>query len=223
MTKAEMAEHAAQCRALTAEARGARQKGQHAEAIRLALAACAYVDGMMQYARRYEDAEIDSVEAIDIILACAPLIFHTEGLDAVCALLKEQRRVERNTAADMGERLEKAQELMGDAYRLWKHLEQHPGMRQDQLRETLGGEQGRWRRLAEEWEEMGIVRREAEGGSYRLTLTVSLDDVVKGKCSECGAVCEDAKVAFLRERACARCGQAAWFVILVPEAAGARA
>ena len=103
---------------------------------------------------------------------------------------------------------------MWDAYRLWEHLEKRPDARQDELRQDLGGDQNRWRRMSETWEEMGVVRRTPEGRSYRLTLVTRMDQTVFGKCPSCGVIGKTSKTKLMDDVTCPKCQTVGKFVIL---------
>lgn len=214
MTKAEMEADRAEYDALMARARLAIHQGLYREAVELAMSSWKHIDGMMQYKRKYEDKEFASIDAIDVVLQYAPLVFDCRSLEALESLLKDQRRIEKNTSEDLGDKLAQARALMWDAHRLWDYLERHDSIRQDDLRATFGGDQDRWRSLAVTWERMGLVRRTSEGGSYRLALVTRMDEAVPGKCSSCGTVEEAPKIRFLEERVCSNCRAGVFFVIL---------
>lgn len=214
MTKAEMERHQADHDATLDEARFALQSRSWHKAIAFAVSSWQYLDGMMQYERKYEGREFTRLESIDIVLRLAPLLFDLSSLDKLASLLKSQRRIDKNASADLAADLSKARSLVWQAHKLWNHLQQHPGFRQDELRTTLGDDQERWRRLSEAWEEMGIIRRAPERGSYRLTFATRLDMRVLGKCPSCGALCKARKVKLLNEAKCPKCGTETRFVIL---------
>ena len=214
MTKAEMEEHRNIYQAFLAHARTASQAGLYREAVNLAVFAWEHIDGMMQYERKYEKREFASIEAIDIVLKYAPLLFDLPRLDALESLLQERRRIDRDTSEDLGEKLTEARELMWDAHRLWNHIEQSPGVRQDALRQLLGGDQERWRSICEAWEKMGLLGRTQQGNSYCLELLTRMGEVVSAKCSYCGCIVEAPKAMLLEVLTCTTCRSAAVFVIL---------
>ena len=197
-----------------AKVRSAQQEGLYSDAVKLALLSWEHIDGMMQHARKYEDREFGSIDAIDVVLKYAPLLFDFQSLRALETLLKNERRIERDTSENLTDNLATARALMWDAHRLWDHLEQHPDARQDELRTMLGGDQDRWRSLAEAWDKMCLVRRTPEANSYRLTLCTHLDEVVAAKCCSCGTVAKAPKATFLENLTCAACGNMSVFVIL---------
>src|SRR5262249_14234082 len=137
-----------------------------------------------------------------------------ESLNKLDAVLKGQRRIEKNASVNLAESRTRAREQMWDAHRLWNHLERHPNARQDELRKTLGGDQDQWRRVSETWEKMGVICRVAEGNSYRLSLATQLDEPVFAKCPTCGVVAKAPKAKFLDEAVCPKCHAHVSFVIL---------
>jgi hypothetical protein len=178
------------------------------------LGAWEHIDGMMQYDRKYLNREFTTIPAIEMILKYAPLLLAFLTLDILEDLLKTYKRIERDTSDDMGDKLAKSRARMWDNHRLWGHLENHPDVMQDDLREALGGDQGYWRSVAEGWEKMGLLRRIPEGASYRLALLTRMGQVVSGKCSSCGDIAQAPKAMFLEEMTCPKCRTAVQFVIL---------
>ena len=216
MKKAEMEHHREAYDHLMGCATSAERAGLHQKAVEFALAAWGHIDGMMQYERKYAEGEVLSIGAIEIVLRLAPLLLDFPNLDRLEALLKECRRIESNTSVPLAEKLNDARARMWENHRMWDHLERHPGCRQDELRQVLGGVQDRWRAVAEDWEKLGLLHRVAEGASYRLTFCTCMEDLVKAKCSTCGNVVEGNKRLFLAALTCSRCQVCGVFVILTP-------
>jgi len=214
MKKAEMEAHRDAYERLMNQARAAQRSGLYRKAIELALSSWDHIDGMMQYERRYSEKEFASIEAIDLVLKYAPLLFDFPSLDALEALLKERKRIERDTTEDLGANLADARALMWDAHRMWEQIEQNPGFRQDELRRTLDGEQETWRSIAEAWEKMGLLGRTPESGSYCLALSTRLGEIVPAKCSACGAIGRGPKAMFLEDTTCAACGTRVPFTLM---------
>ena len=214
MTKAEMEAHHRQYQALMSQARTAEESGSYAEAIEKALACSEHIDGMMQYERRFMQREFKSIGAIEMTAKYAPLLFDKASLAKMENLLKEYRRIEKNTSEQMGDKVAEAREMMREAHRLWNHIEKHPGCRQDELRRLFGGKQEQWRSIAEVWEKMGLIRRTPKDGSYCLAVSTRMDEPVRSKCPACAHVMESTKVKCLGEVACPQCKTSVVFVIL---------
>jgi hypothetical protein len=200
---------------LMRKVRAAHCDGRFQEAVELAVKALNNVDGMMQYESRFGDrSEYSSVDSIDYILRYAPLLFDLNSLERVAVVLKSQRRIDKNTTTDLATRLEVAESQMWEAHRLWDDLEEHGEVRQDELRQRLGGDQDEWRRMAETWEQMGVVQRTPDGGSYRVTITTCLGDTIRGKCPSCGVTGKATRERFLEEIKCPKCQATVHFVFV---------
>jgi hypothetical protein len=197
-----------------AAAREAARQGLYRRAVEEALEAWPFIDGMMQYARKYKQEEFDTIPAIDLVLQYAPLLLDFRQLDRLGALLKECRRIERDTEADVGEQLATARARMWAAHRLWDYIEQHPDVRQAELRSALGGQQQDWVDILTTWEEMGLLRRTRDSGTYRLALSTRMGEVISAKCPECGAVAEAPKAMLLDALRCAECSKHVVFVLI---------
>jgi hypothetical protein len=214
MTKADMQSHRDAYYACISEAKSAHKLGHFRQVVTSAVSSLDHIDGMMQYERKYENKESFSIEGIDLALKYAPLLFDFETLDKLETLLKTQRRIAKHGPANLEHGLSHARAAMWEARRFWNHLESHGETRQDQIRSTLGGDQHQWRVLAEAWQEMGLVSRTPENGSYRLSLSTDMDRVALGKCPACAAVAKAPKTKFLEKRHCPKCGATVLFVLL---------
>lgn len=214
MKKADLKEHAERYENQLSEAALAERNGFFRRAVQIAWESCRYVDGMMHYRERYEDAEFSSIRSLELILKLAPLLFDFDSLNQLEPWLKDARRVEKRTSDDLAEKIADARKLMWDAHRMWGHTEASPGTRQDQLRQQHGGDQDRWRGIAEKWERMGLLQRTPSGGSYELSLITRMGQIVSGKCSACGTITQAPKAMFLEDLTCPKCSQIADFVLL---------
>jgi hypothetical protein len=213
--KSELQSDAIQYRESLAAMRSAHREGRILDAIRVTVASLEFVDGMMQFERRFEDrSERKTVETIDYILRYAPLVFERNSLEIVAGILKSQKRIDKHASADLAENLRKATELTWEARRLWTELEQESEVTQDKLRKNFGGEQDRWRGIAEMWDEMGLIQRIPERNSYRISLTTRVTQIVRGKCPSCGATGKAAMGSFLEMITCPRCKSTSAFVLL---------
>jgi hypothetical protein len=213
--KAQLQREAGHYRASVEDMHAAHREGRYADAVGIATKGSQYVDGTMQYERRFESRdERKGIETIHYIFQYAPLVFDKVALETIADLLKSQKRIAKNTTADLSGELDSAIELMWDAHRLWSLLEQVPDAPQDKLRVTLGGDQDRWRAISESWSHMGLVHRVPERGSYRISLVTRITAEVRGKCSGCGATGKAAMGTFLEDLTCPKCKTTAKFVML---------
>ena len=78
-TKAELRAASIQYHLLLDQARQAKEQGLLAAAVETAVQAWPYLDQMMQYARKYEDEEFDTVGCVEIVLELAPALLHREA------------------------------------------------------------------------------------------------------------------------------------------------
>lgn len=216
--KAELEEDSRHYYRLISELQIAHKNCQYDQAIAHAVAAWEYVDGMMQFERRFENqADRWSLDCVEYALRYAPLLFHNETLVALSMLLRSQKRIDKYTTENLSTRLAQAFSLMFESHRLWDHLERTPDAHQDKFRTILGGDQDRWRWIVEQWASMGLVGRIPFQGSYKVSLTTRLETEVRAKCSACGVVAKAAKGRFWEPIKCPKCASIGYFVILVPE------
>jgi hypothetical protein len=218
--KAELQSDAIQYREAVVAMRAAHRERRILDAIKIAVDSFDYVDGMMQFERRFEDrSERRSVETINYILRYAPLVFDQTSLDKLGDVLKSRKRIDKYATADLTDNLRRANELMWDAHRLWTLLEHTTVMSQDKLRASLGGDQDRWRNIAETWDEIGLIERIPERCSYRIILATRTSAIVRGKCPKCGATGKAPMGTLLEVITCPKCNVASTFVILSMPAA----
>ena len=215
MKKAEMEAHNSQYDDYMAAAQSAEDHGLFKGAVKAAISAWEFIDGMMQYRAKYADAKFSSIPAIDLVLKYAPLLLDSKSLDRLEQLLRERRRIARNTSEDLAEELKAARSQMWENRRLLEYLQRTPDARQEELRKILGGAQDHWRSVAEAWEKMGLIHRMSRDGFYRLSLSTRLGQVVAAKCPSCGNVSEAPKGMFLEKVACPKCRKDVYFVLIV--------
>lgn len=215
MTKAEILASAEAYEGWFAQAKQARERGDFEEALRLAVEALPYVDGMMRHNEKVVDAEFESVGAIDFILTYAPAVFAGEALDALDALLKAKKRIDKQASADLGALARAARTRMLDYHRVWSTVEEQGSLLQAHLNDHLGGDQTYWRKLAERLEEVGAVKREFAGGTYYLSLRTNLEEVVEGICPRCEQRHRGVKEKMLEGGECLGCGETVTLVMCV--------
>ena len=214
MTIAEMELHHAAYDSLVEQAQSALREKRYYEAVQLAISAGEHIDGMIQYETKRVSAQISRIYGMEIVLRYAPLLLDLRSLDQLGQLLAQCRRIEKNVSTDYKQALAGARIRLWQCHRLWDLLETTSESRQDEVRQLLGGDQEEWRRIAGEWETMGLLRRSRDGGTCRLSLMTMMDEPVKAKCPSCGALAEGAKVQFLERICCSTCREPVLFVML---------
>ncbi len=193
--------------ALILQARQAKADRQYDRAIDLAIQCWVHVDSMMRYAQKYQDREFDSLECIDLVLELAPPLFHFESLDKLAALLKEQRRIDKQASADLAAKLAEARARMWEAHRAWSQVELQAASPCAPSSVALASLPGLW-------ESLGLLVWKQVGNDRVPGLAIGLDEQAKGKCSSCGAVAKAKKARFLSAGTCPRCKSDGFFVFL---------
>ncbi|MGE0608847.1 MAG: hypothetical protein AB7O62_17260 [Pirellulales bacterium] len=217
MTKAEKVYHRDQYYQLLSAAKIAVSNSLYSLGIERALAACEFVDGMMQYESKYEQREFSSVEAIDLILQWAPLIFDLQSLDRLAALLKSQKRIDRNASDDLTDNVARAKKWMWAAHAIWDQVERSPGIEIGTVSRLIGYEDNRCEEIVEAWKRMGLILLEPHGGKFRLLLATRTEGTVKAKCSSCGVLVRGTQRKLLDDQKCPKCTRIVAFVTVARE------
>lgn len=216
MKKAEMEEHVEQYLNIMEKVSRMERLGLIQSAVKLAVSAWDHIDGMMQYENRYADREFSTIPAIEIVLKYAPMLFEFEMLDHLETLLTQRRRIDNKTSTSLKDQLAIARDHLKDNHRLWNLIESQGPVKQRDLRQILGGQQDYWRSVCETWELMGMVRRVPDTGSYQVSHTTRMGEIITGKCPRCGSTAEAPKSMLLDPMTCPDCKQSVYFVFLSP-------
>jgi hypothetical protein len=214
MKKAEMEAENLHYREKMGLAQAAELRGMYRQVLDAAISAWPYVDGMLLHERKYRDNEVADIAAINLVLRYAPLLLDARPLNELEDLLAGYKRVLKESFATLTANLSRARTQVAENHRLWTYLEKNPGAEQDRLCEALGGEQERWRSVAESWERMGLLTRVPADRGCRLTLLTRMGEVVPGKCPACGHRGRAPKAMFLGQVTCPECGAHVTFVLL---------
>lgn len=189
---------------LIRQARQAKDQGQFGRAIDLAMQCWSHLDAMMRYAQKYQERQFESLECIELVLELAPPLFHFEALDALAALLKQQRRIDKQASADLAGKLTDARARMWEAHRAW-------GAMDSQSTNAANGFTPTNQKLTAFWVTTGACVQ-SPGGAPRLAFDG--DRLVRVKCSSCGATGKAKFVRVLADVLCPRCKTSAPFVVL---------
>ncbi len=194
-------------------ARTAISRGLYRIACRAALDALAYVDGMMQYARKYEKADFKSVPAIDIVLDYSPYMLDGDSLAILDDTLSAHRRIDKNTTVDIRDRLEKAYAIMWKVHALFDFMEHDEDGLLTKIPRRLGGRKAEWMKIVARMTELGLVVVEPTESGDSIRAATRLSRIVNGKCSMCGTVAEAPMAVFLERTSCPECDSHTNFVI----------
>lgn len=214
LSKDEQREHAQQYFIHFDRALAAEQARDYSAAIRHAQAALPFASGMMQFQEMVNDAEFESVGAIDLILRLAPPLFDTDVLDVLELLLKEQRRIAKRTDVNEKAQLGAARDEILLAHDLWNVLERMPGSCLTKLAEQLNKSVDCISHSLGVWANAGVVRiiNPGEGAVYEFENPT--ERIAIAKCASCGASCKGEKWKFLSRQACPQCSVASEFVVV---------
>jgi hypothetical protein len=192
--------------------------GRYADAIRLAVDAWPFIDGMMQFGRRFKSIEFETVDAIELVLNYAPALFDIDALDRLEELLTRQKRIDRLAAEDLAQRLLEARAALQCAYRLWSAIEDHGTLNRSAFLAIWTASEKQLHAVADAWVRMNVITLVGNSESSGLSFTTRMDLTTHGKCETCGAVAKAPKAKFLEEQKCPRCNKISGFVILEPVA-----
>lgn len=175
-----------------------------ADAIREALLACRYAEAMMQFEAKYEEREFDSIESFDIVFQYAPVMLDKVAIDELADLLKVRKRIERDTAADMGQRLQGARSSLKSAYSCLAAAEKS-SIAVNRLSDAFGGTQEWWRWILRLWQELRVIRLTTESSQLMVRYHGVFAAPVLAKCWSCGSVQPSVVNECLNQRPCPRC------------------
>ncbi|MHB1038316.1 MAG: hypothetical protein ACYC35_28140 [Pirellulales bacterium] len=144
--------------------------------------------------------------AFTTIQKYAPPLFEHAAIESLFEFVSSSRVLVQaeNNFLDSIEAARRREHL---AHQLWNHLEHHPGMLQSDIRADLGVVQDDADKIVELWEKLGIVDRQPEGRSYRLSFRTQLDAESLGICPNCGVRGKARKHLFFRPVTCQKCGR----------------
>jgi hypothetical protein len=169
---------------------------------------------MMQFERKYNSREFDSVETIDLILTFAPPLFLIDALDKVGEVLGEFRAIERNTDADMASKLSHARSVMQMARGLWTLAERKEAFTSDDAWEQFGGNDEVAMSVVQVWTDVRAIIPTATTPPLQWRLVSPFHDNCRCKCPSCGATGKGLLQFAMQETICPGCKNGVTFVIL---------
>jgi predicted RNA-binding Zn-ribbon protein involved in translation (DUF1610 family) len=185
---------------------------EYVRAVELASTAWGHIDGMLKYERRYENQSHDSLDAIDIVLRYAPLLFLGEALDRLGQLLQAKRTIDKHVSLDIAGELTASRTRLSLAYRLWNWIDRG-GKHDDHGFQQICRDRQHVVVL-QEWSEMQLVSVSVDAGAVRAEFVTRLDAYVHGKCPSCGAKARARKRRFLSSIACPNCKADVYFTLI---------
>ena len=156
--------------------------------------------------------EIPDFLALTTISRYAPPLFENAAIESLLEFVSSSR-VLAQSGKDFLDSIENARKRIQVAHRLWNHLERHPGILQRDISTELGAAQEDVFNIVFLWEELGILDRQSEDGTYRVYFRTRLDSEVAGSCPNCGVCGKGRKALFFRSIACQKCGAEGYYHI----------
>ncbi|MFT3882934.1 MAG: hypothetical protein QM703_25170 [Gemmatales bacterium] len=210
-TKAELEWQRTAFRTYVAQSKEALSQHQYSNAIELAIQSFAFIDGMIQYERRYEQVEDQPYPTIKTVLSYSPVLFRWKAIDEVERLLDSTKRIEKNSQIDWRAKIDHSRRLLGHALETWTNIHARNSA-------TYDGDQNRRIErvfILSTWENMGYVTKPNENGDLH-SFVSNMEMRTRAKCKYCGDVCDATKATFLADIKCLKCGVTNLFVILGP-------
>lgn len=208
MKKADMAKHRDDYLAKVSGAQIAESEGRLIDAISLAVDAWDDIEGMMKFRRKYENVEVERIDAIDLVLRIAPALLHFQSINQLESIIRIRRTIPKQMSVDLDAALADAKARLAAAHLLWNLLENRGGDGPSDSEKHL------CKSILEQWRHIGLIRTATVDGAARVSFATRMDDVVRAKCPSCGAIGRAAKIKFLEEHTCPKCRNRVVFVLL---------
>lgn len=214
MTKAEIEDHWRQYGALLKKARQAEDRGEFLSVVEFAEASWQYVDGMLRQAFKLDGRDERMLDAFTLVFRYAPILLDHQLLNRLEGFLVGKRRISKSSAADLGDGLAEARELMWRCHAVWNALEMQEVCSLGSLRRRFTGEDHEWELLIRSWKTMGIVLSNDDAGTLFFRLATQMSSEVIVKCSHCGTQARHPRPAIFEAIDCKRCERRGHFVFV---------
>lgn len=188
--------------------------GEVEQALEMALSAMPYIDGMMQYRRRFEEHDFTTIHCIQIVLDIAPLLLRSDALDALAETLAAQKRIDKNTSTDLKHALSAARRRLADATRLWRHIATEGRACTSMLEQHLGGRSDDWVPLLQSWQSMSLLTQTVQGNLQSWSYASDPAAEGRAKCAGCGSIAKAPRWKFLSTARCPKCSGQREFCLL---------
>lgn len=206
MKIAEMEEHHRAYEELEAAVRNAVKHRAFEETFQHSRRCWEHIDGALQFRKKRNiQPVLPPLASITEPCRYAPVLFEHDLLLDVEQFVRGTRPLAKCQERDFPGEVAQALEREQIAWKLWNHIEEHPGCWQWEFRSHLGVEQGTAVQIVENWEEMGIVRRQKDGHSFHVSMSTQLESSVTGICPRCGARVTARKRVLFQLSACPAC------------------
>ncbi|MCA9092853.1 MAG: hypothetical protein KDA68_05170 [Planctomycetaceae bacterium] len=215
MKKADMESHYNEYSRLILEARSEIEKLDYRKAIRTAESSWGFIDGMLQYEKRFLNSEKVSVQGISVVLSYSPFLLDFEPLDRVENFISANPRVRKNSRENLVDELQDSRECLVQAYSLWDRLEKKSLIYRDELKQ----QSSEVREIIDFWKDVGIGAWIPVSDRQVFRLVTHLQEIVRAKCNYCGVCVQAPKTKLLDLVVCPKCKQSSVFTLLTSQVA----
>jgi hypothetical protein len=171
----------------------------------------------IQYRKKREiEPEMPDWSAFDIICTYAPPLFEHAAIESLFEFVKSTRVLAKH---DIGffQAVETAIEHEEIARVLWHSIDQQPNALQKDIAGSLEYNQQTCVKIIDTWEELGVIIRNNEDFDSKIRLRSRLDEVVEGRCHNCGVQGKGRKELFYKSISCQKCGYDSYYYIKYPD------
>lgn len=190
--------------------------GDAEAAVRASVSAITHLDGAMRFAGKYEGATFSIPRCVEIIGRYAPVRLHREAVDAVRSLVKERRRIERESSESIADYMDQAEEVLFGVYRALSSFGHRRALEESVFLRALEGSSGESKNTLELLLASGVVSR-SDAGAEELRIESRLGERWIAACFECGVSVIGAKREFFVMQVCPRCSVESDFVLIKPQ------
>ncbi len=162
--------------------------------------------------------EMPDWTAFDVICKYAPPLFEHVAIESLFEFVKSTRMLAKHEKGYLQASVETAIEHEEIARVLWNSIEQQPDALQKDIFGILkSNHQVGAEIIIDIWEQFGVIIRHNNGFDFRIRLRTRLDEVVEGRCHNCGVQGKGRKELFFKSISCQKCGYDNYYYIKYPD------
>jgi len=163
-------------------------------------------------------SEMPDWSVFDVICQYAPPLFEHAVIESLFEFIKSNRMLAKHEKGYLQAAVETAIDHEEIARVLWNSIEQQPDALQKDIYAILkpnlhvGAE-----KIIDIWEKFGVVIRHINGFDFSIRLQTRTDDVMEGRCHNCGIQGKGRKELFFKSFSCQKCGFEGYYHIKYPD------
>lgn len=162
--------------------------------------------------KRGIEPEMPDWLAFDVICKYAPPLFEHAVIASLFEFVKSTRIILKHEKGYL-QTVETAIEREEIARVLWSSIDQKPDALQKDICRSLEYNQQTGVKIIDIWEELGVIIRNNEEYDSKFMLQTRLDEVVEGRCHNCGVQGKGRKELFFKSILCQKCGAEGYYYI----------